>query len=83
MSLKDVLKVLVMLAAAVAVVAALCYARVDLGMTQDQINQQVEPWLGKVSMVTMMIWSQIIVAAVAGLSYKIWRHSVEMKSRSE
>lgn len=82
MSLKDALKVLVMLAVAVAVVAVLCYARIDLGMTQEQVNQQVEQWLGKVSMLTMLIWSQIIVAAVAGLGYKIWRHRSEMKSRS-
>lgn len=81
MSLKDTLKVLVMLSVVVAVVAALCYARVDLGMTQEQVNQQVEQWVGKVSTLTMLIWSQIIVAAAAGLGYKIWRHRSEMKPR--
>lgn len=80
MKLKDVFKVLVALAVAAAVVAAFCYARVDLGMTQEQINQQVEQWIGAGSMLTMLIWSQIIIAAVAGLGYKIWRLRSEVKS---
>ena len=82
MILKDALKVLVMLTLAVGVVAALCYARVDLGMTQEQVNQQLEQWIGKTSMVAMLIWSQLIVAAIAGVGYKIWRHHHETKASS-
>lgn len=82
MSLKDILKVLVMLFVAFAVVALLCYARVDLGMTPEQVNQQLKQWIGKTSMLAMLVWSQIIVAAIAGLGYKIWRHRSELKSHS-
>lgn len=77
MSAKDALKVLVMLAVAVAAVALLVYARVDLGMTQEQVNQTLEQWIGEVSTLTMLVWSQIIVAAIAGLAYRIWRHRTE------
>lgn len=74
MSSKDVLKVLTMLAVVFAAVALYCYARVDLGMTQVQVNQQLEQWVRKTSMLSMVIWSQIIVAVVAGLGFKIWQH---------
>lgn len=74
MKLSDALKVMVMLCFAVGVVALFCYARVDLGMTQEQINSQLDQWLGKVSTWTILIWSQILVAAICGLAYKIWKH---------
>jgi heme/copper-type cytochrome/quinol oxidase subunit 2 len=77
MNSKDAMKVLVMLAVAVAVVASYCYARVDLGMTLAQVNQALEQWLSKASQITILIWGQIIVAAIAGLVYKVWRHHKE------
>lgn len=77
MSLKDVLKVLVMLAAAGVVVALYCYVRVDLGMSLEEVNQTLEQWTRKATTLTILIWSQIIVAGVAGLGYRIWRHRVE------
>lgn len=77
MSKKDVWKVMAMLSFAVAVVALLCYARVDLGMSQEQINQQVQQWVGKTSTFAMLIWSQIIVAAVALVGYKTWRRRAD------
>ena len=82
MSVKDALKVLVMLALAVAVVALLVYARVDLGMTQEQVNQTLEQWIGEVSTLAMLVWSQIIVAAIAGVAYRIWRRRAE-RTRAE
>lgn len=67
------LKVVVMLGFAIAVVALLCYARVDLGMTQEQINQTLGQWVAEISTLTMLVWSQIIVAFVAMLGYRVWR----------
>lgn len=77
MSVKETMKVLVMLAVVVGAVALYCYARVDLGLTQEQVNHVLEQWQGQAITWTVLIWSQIIVAAVAGLAYKIWRHRVE------
>lgn len=77
MSAKDVLKVLAILALIVAAVAMFCYARVDLGMSLEDINQTLKQWAGKMTTLSVLIWSQIIVAGVASLGYRIWRHRVE------
>ena len=68
---------LLMLAVAVGAVALYCYARVDLGMTQDQVNQKLELWQGQAFTLSALIWSQLIVAAIAGVAYKVWRHRSE------
>lgn len=77
MSLKDAMKVLLMLATAVGAVALYCYARVDLGMTQDQVNQALGLWQGQALTWTALICVQIVVAAFAGVAYKVWRHRSE------
>lgn len=74
MSKSDALKVLVELLIAGCVVALICYARVDLGMSWEQVNAQLKQWLGVTSMIAMAIWSQIIVAVVLFVGYKIWKH---------
>lgn len=79
MSMKDVLKVLVMLGVAVAVVALYCYARVDLGMSLEQVNQRLEQWVGTSWNFVLLIWLQLFVAGAAGLAYKIWRHRSEVR----
>lgn len=79
MTLKDTLKVLILLGVALFVVAVYCYARVDLGMSLEQINSRLEHGIGTVSTFALLIWSQIIVAAVAGLAYRIWRHRSEVR----
>jgi len=79
MNTKDTSKVLVMLGFAALVVAAYCYARVDLGMSLGQINNHLEQWIGMISPLAMMLWSQLIIAAIAGLAYRIWRHRSEVR----
>lgn len=66
-----------MLGFAVAAVALLCYARVDLGMTHEQINQTLEQWIGKTSIFAVLIWSQVFVAVLAGVACRIWRLRAE------
>lgn len=75
--MKDVLKVFVLLVAMVAGVALYCYARVDLGMTLAQINALLERSLSSVSMWAALIWSQIFVAVVALLIYRVFRYRAE------
>lgn len=77
MSKEDVWKVVAMLTFAVAVVALLCYARVDLGLTQAQANERLSQWIGTASRWSIVIWSQILVATLAGLAYRAWRHRAE------
>lgn len=83
MKLKDELKVLLMLAVAGGVVALYCYARVDLGMSLEQINAKLQEWQGTAISFTALIWLQIIVALGAGLGYRIWRHRVETAGNSK
>lgn len=77
MSARDSWKVLAMLAFAVAVVALYCYARVDLGLTQEQVNQVLHPELSALASGALLIWSQIILAVGAGLAYHVWRHRAD------
>lgn len=65
MSKGDVRKVLAMLAGALTAVALICYARVDLGMTQDQLTQLLAKWSGDLWSLAILVWSQILVAGVA------------------
>jgi len=44
----DSLKLFVMLILAIAVVGLICHARVDLGMSWEQMNAKLEEWWGPV-----------------------------------
>ena len=63
MSHKDVIKVILMLAFAAAVVAAYCYARVDLGMTVEQVNVTLQSWFED----SMLPYVALIVALAVPL----------------
>ena len=76
MSRKDVVKVLIMLAAALAVVALYCYARVELGMTLDEVNAKLEAWTKSIGQTALVIWTVIIVGAV-GSMVSLWLRSRE------
>lgn len=77
MSTKDIWKVLIMLAVSIAVVALYCFARVDLGMTQVQVNQTLARWEGNAWVFALVVWGQVILALIAGLAYRIWRYRAE------
>lgn len=60
MSRIDALKVLILLAAAVAVVALICFARVDLGMSWDQMNAKMGEWKSSLFVLGFIVWSVAI-----------------------
>lgn len=80
MTKSDAIKVMLELVFAVSVVAALCYARVDLGLSWDQINNRLQSWTSEIGNILLLIWLQIIVAVVCVVSHKIWKHRAEQKT---
>lgn len=78
MKSNDVLKVLLMLCVVVAAVALYLYARVDLGMSQEQINSAVQENTDSISTLAIAVWSQIALAIVLAAGYRIKRHRANM-----
>jgi hypothetical protein len=64
MSRKDVLKVLIMFAAAAVAVALFCYARVDLGMSLEQVTAKLEAWTDSIGQAAIAVWTVIIGGAL-------------------
>jgi len=78
MKTSDVFKVLLMLTGAAGVVALFLYARVDLGMSQEQINAELQETTDSMSDFAIAIWSQIALAVVVFIVYRIKRYRADV-----
>lgn len=78
MKSSDISKVLLMLGAAVAAVALFLYARVDLGMSQGQVNAELQKYTDSMSAFAIAIWSQIALAVVVFIGYRIKRYRADV-----
>jgi len=65
MKATDALKVLVMLLFAILAVALICYAKVDLGMSWEQITAKVEGWNSNLITLGLVVWSVVITLVIA------------------
>lgn len=71
MTKKDVLKVIALLAIAFVAVAMFSYARVDLGMSLQEINEVLQQWLESASLFAVLIWSQLLVVGLVWGTYQL------------
>lgn len=78
MKSSDVLKVLLLLAIAIGVVALILYARVDLGMSQEQVNAELQKGTDLMSTITIAVWSQIAMAILVFIGYRIKRYRADV-----
>lgn len=65
MKTSDAFKVLAMLLFAILVVALLCYATIELGMTWNQMVAKVEGWNSTLIGYGFLVWSVVITLFIA------------------
>lgn len=65
MKTSDAFKVLAMLLFAILVVALLCYATIELGMTWNQMVAKVEGWNSTLIGYGLLVWSVVITLFIA------------------
>lgn len=61
----DVLKVLVMLAFAILAVALICYTKVNLGMSWDQMTAKMDGWISNLIALGLVVGSVVITLVLA------------------
>ncbi|MCX9158109.1 hypothetical protein OPU71_18460 [Niveibacterium sp. 24ML] len=79
MSVKDMLKVLAMLLFAVAGAALIVHARVDLGMTLEQMTDAMSGWTSTLLLVTAVIVVQLLVWYVLYPAMRSWMAKMDQQ----